>query len=307
VKNWCNTLLTAPLEPACWCAPAPGVPARQSRRAKCCVGEHPIRKWGYDAQGNATFNAQYGQDWWLYTNLIENGYLPRSGGTYVDLATNDAIFRSSTYFFDACLGWKGACIEADPRHYYGIFKQRTCTLVPACASDKQQRMNFTVDTNEQSGGSSTLGPKRLSGTKQKRLLANANLAKQVHCDTLTSMLEQTSMNHVNLLSLDVEGHEEQVLSGIDFSRISFDVVLIEPTCRKSPQSCHILSNAGYTQLRGQNVVDSVWLHSRLAHVKHTAARAFQCRNLKRWCRGWDFNALASVEGSGVQCRALRSP
>lgn len=42
-----------------------------------------------------------GQDWWVWYNHAR--FLTRKG-VYVDLATNDPIWRSNTYFFDTCMG-----------------------------------------------------------------------------------------------------------------------------------------------------------------------------------------------------------
>ena len=307
VRNWCDELLAHPLAASCWCRPnrtdvlATGSRyPRRMERAGQRAGEHPIDRWARDAHGAATFNAQYGQDWWIFSNLIANGLLPWHGGTYVDLAANDAIFRSSTYFLDACLGWKGACVEANPAHYYGIFQQRTCQLVPACASDGQRHVSLALDKRDPTGGSSTLErashhqhPQRRRGGEQDATWQEVTVA----CDTLTSMLERLGHRHIDVLSLDVEGHEPAVLAGLNFSRISVSVLLLEPTCSRSPQmraACHQMRAHGFTQLADQGILDTVWVHQSLTATK--PKRAYQkhrCRRLgKGTCRGWNFEPSA---------------
>lgn len=44
--------------------------------------------------------------------------------------------------------------------------------------------------------------------------------------TLTEIVKETKLNHIDLLSLDVEGHEYEVLKSWDFS-IPIVVILIE--------------------------------------------------------------------------------
>ena len=44
--------------------------------------------------------------------------------------------------------------------------------------------------------------------------------------TLTEIVKKTGLTHIDLLSLDVEGHEYEVLQSWDFS-IPIDIVLIE--------------------------------------------------------------------------------
>jgi hypothetical protein len=44
--------------------------------------------------------------------------------------------------------------------------------------------------------------------------------------SLTEIVRSTKLTHINLLSLDVEGHEYEVLKSWDFS-IPIDIILIE--------------------------------------------------------------------------------
>ncbi len=44
--------------------------------------------------------------------------------------------------------------------------------------------------------------------------------------SLTTIIKETNLTHIDLLSLDVEGHEYEVLNSWDFS-IPIDVILIE--------------------------------------------------------------------------------
>lgn len=275
VKSWCDDLLANPLQQSCWCPRSGRYPPRSSR-AKCCAGQHPIAKWSRDSANKAHFQAQHGQDWWIWRNLIQTGHLPRTGGTYIDLATNDPIFRSSTYFLDACLGYRGVCIEANPMHYYNIFRQRTCQLVPACASNAPLRLNLAIDVNEATGGSSTLNAKAVN---------RSSFAHEIACDSLTSMLERQGLRHIDLLSLDVEGHEGPVLAGLNFSRVNISVILIEPDCSRSRKSCRALRAAGYTPVRDGSIIDTVWVRKPL---QASAIRSFQC-DRQSSCRGWDYD------------------
>ena len=282
VQQWCRDLLAAPLQQTCWCAPVNrrfGYPAPTARR-DCCAGEHPIGKWARDAHGNATFLSQHGQDWWLWTNVLARRLGRR--GTYVDLATNDPIFRSSTFFLDACLAWQGVCIEANPQHYFHIWQQRSCQLVPACASASRRRVSLMTSSREPSGGMARIGK-----------VAAASSPDSVPCDTLTHMLERSGHRHIDVLSLDVETHEAEVLAGLNFSRVSIDLILIEPTCKSVPSACELLRQAGYQPLRGQSIKDTVWTREPLPGLQ----RPFECRSHREagHCRGWDYRGAADYE------------
>ena len=59
------------------------------------------------------------------------------------------------------------------------------------------------------------------------------------------MLERSGLTHVDVLSLDVEGHEMMVLSGLNFSRITIETILLEPPCELKPRICALLRHADY--------------------------------------------------------------
>ena len=45
--------------------------------------------------------------------------------------------------------------------------------------------------------------------------------------TMQSILDETNMHNIDLFSLDVEGHELNVLKSIDFSKNTINVILVE--------------------------------------------------------------------------------
>lgn len=239
VQSWCRDLLARPVDeaqPVCWC---PGAYANSTNPK---YNGHPITKYARDADRKAVFNSQHGQDWWLYRNLFQDSFGPNF--TYVDLATNDPLFRSSTYFFDACMGWRGACVEANPQHYFNIFQERSCLLVPGCATAKRSRLKFQRNHREMTGGSSRVASENDDGAT-------------IDCDSITSMLQRAGLHHVHFLSLDVEGHEGEVIKGLDFTKVSIDVMFIEQDCG-SGRFCKKLEDAGYTKVG--RLTDYIWAH-----------------------------------------------
>ena len=91
--------------------------------------------------------------------------------------------------------------------------------------------------------------------------------------------------HISLHALD-----EQVLAGLNFSRVHVSVILIEPDCHKSRRSCAALRAAGYTQVRDTNVVDSVWTRAPLLgpQGQTSAIQSYKC-DRQSSCRGWDYD------------------
>ena len=299
VLQWCQELRANPLPQSCWCPTLRGeTHPTKTYRYNCCQHTHPIDKWARDGHGNATFDSQHGQDWWLQTNLIATGLHrlwrgDRRHGTYVDLATNDPIFRSSTFYLDACLGWKGVCVEANPQHYYHIWQQRSCTLVPACASHTRKRIPFQVNAGEASGGSSHVGEARKGASWSLK-----SRETSVPCDTLTRMLERSGLSHIDVLSLDIEGHEASALAGLNFSRITVNVIITEASCKARAKhhnrvACELLTSAGFRPVPDQNIHDTVWTRQPLP----SAPQRFQCRPPSEagGCRGWDYRGASEYD------------
>ena len=66
--------------------------------------------------------------------------------------------------------------------------------------------------------------------------------------SLSEIVKSTDLTHIDLLSLDVEGHEFEVLSSWDFS-VPIDIILIETLggsqTERDQQCREILLNNGY--------------------------------------------------------------
>jgi len=67
---------------------------------------------------------------------------------------------------------------------------------------------------------------------------------RLHCVRLGDELLRRGWAHVDLLSLDVEGHELETLLGVDFTRVHIDFILSE-----SPQVEVLLRPLGYEPSR----------------------------------------------------------
>lgn len=177
--------------------------------------------------GDVVMFSQFGQDYYLFKEHFR--YLKRDG-TYMDVASNDAIGISNSYFFDRCLGWRGVCIEGNPLYFERIFRLRSCTLVPTCVGKNEgETVKFGL-----AGGAGGI-----MGASNKHMKVWAEEGKEVHtikerCTTMTSVMEREQMFNIDYLSLDVEGHEMHVLQGIDWERTKINVMTIEVSRQSGP-------------------------------------------------------------------------
>ena len=191
-----------------------------------------------------------GQDWWVWYNHAR--FLNRKG-VYIDLASNDPIWRSNTYFFDACMGWKGVCIEASSMHFHRIKGERTCQLVRSCISDSPNRtIRFNDGAGFHGGASAVLMNGSLAPQQHLR-----GRVKSMQCKTLQYVINRHRLNHIDFLSLDIEGHEVHALSTVDFARVKIDIIISE-----NAQVSDILFSQGYRKHNTSKFFgDSIFLRS----------------------------------------------
>lgn len=180
--------------------------------------------------------SQFHQDHFLYTQHFR--FLRRSG-VYVDIASNDPIVISNTYFFDRCLGWKGVCVEGNPEYFERLYRLRSCHLVPTCVGNRDGEMvSFALNR----GGGGVMG----DSYKSKNRVAKENITMiSERCTTMKLALERESIEEVDYLSLDVEGHEGHVLRGFDLDRVKINVMTIEVTGTALKEIEEILIPKGY--------------------------------------------------------------
>lgn len=139
--------------------------------------------------------SQAGQDVWVHDLIGDTGF-------FVDIGAHDGIVHSNTYALEQ-LGWTGLCIEPNREVYEELHRNRTCTTTAFLASDGPGSMAF-------------------DGVRV------AETGVQVVCAPLWFILEEADApNTIDFLSIDVEGHELEVLAGMDFDRWKVRVATIE--------------------------------------------------------------------------------
>eukprot|EP00177_Eucheuma_denticulatum_P004076 GFKZ01007382.1.p1 GENE.GFKZ01007382.1~~GFKZ01007382.1.p1 ORF type:complete len:299 (+),score=41.99 GFKZ01007382.1:202-1098(+) len=240
--GWCGAMVARPiLERGC----------RRNRDTMRC------------ANGEYMMFSQMGQDYYLYTRHFSK--LGRRG-VYLDVATNDPVAMSNTFFMESCLGWKGLCVEAHPQYLGAIHRWRNCALVPMCVSDKDGRkVEFALDR-----GLSGVVETNKNKPRWERLGTRVESIKMA-CSTMKVEMERYGVKVVDYLSLDVEGHELNVLKGIDWDNVKINVMTVEAQGDRLRQVEEFLKGKGYLRhvpdLSAQSKrtrslsEDAVFLHS----------------------------------------------
>ena len=177
------------------------------------------------------FQSQYQQDSIVVEYVQEHG--AKVAPTFVDLAANAPKVISNTFFFEQCLGWTGLCIEPNNNYWKDLYEQRTCDVVPLCVSDRVETISF-IEGGPLGGIAHTnknlhvIDDTRSDKDAMRSWRSRAaSLSTRRTCVPLSFLLDRFDLQHIGMLSLDVEGHELQVLRGIDWNRTKIDIVAME--------------------------------------------------------------------------------
>lgn len=181
-------------------------------------------------------------------------YLPINNGYFVELGANDGLSQSNTKYFELFKGWKGVLIEAyEPnfRKCVSNRKKTTKTFHAACVSSeftqpKVLLLYSNLMTISLEGENEIVNPASHAAEGAQFL----NMNESVHlfeapARTLESILDEAkSPEHMDLLSLDVEGSELEVLKGLNHSKYSFKYICVET--RNEQTMKEYLGSFGYS-------------------------------------------------------------
>lgn len=187
--------------------------------------------WNFDLQYAPLYDGYYsqcGQDKFLKEMLFKD----KSEGFFIDIGAHNGIYFSNTYFFEKSLNWVGLCIEPNPSRFKELVKNRPNSIcLNCCVSNYSGFADFLYV----SGYSEMLSGLCSGYNKEhlKRVEKEVSEGKQ-HSDTIKvevvdfiQLLDIYKISYVDILSIDVEGSEFDILSGIPFSKVKIDVIVVE--------------------------------------------------------------------------------
>lgn len=161
-------------------------------------------------------------------------YLDFENGFFVEIGANDGYNQSNTFYLEYEKNWKGLLIEAIPDLYR---KCKYCRMnsivlnyacVPNNFAKKTARMHYA---NLMSLIDGAMHDKEKETEHIFKGLKCQNISTGYTIDvktiTLGEIFKQLQIYKINFLSVDVEGYEAQVLSGIDYQVCSPEFILVE--------------------------------------------------------------------------------
>lgn len=189
----------------------------------------------------------------------------KSPGFFCEIGAWDSSIISQTIRLEQDYGWTGICVDPFPRE----FEKRTCKLCSkAISKDGRIRDFIHVTTDKRDNGDVSY----FSGFKDS-VKANLPLIED-HCDYTESLIETITIqqlwdqydlpDYVDFLSIDTEGSELEIFQTIDFSKLSFGLIVFEHNedAYAKNEIGKILTKSGYV-LHDELRVDDIYLNAKL--------------------------------------------
>ena len=163
-----------------------------------------------------------------------------TNGFFVEVGANEPIERSQTWHLEQS-GWTGVLIEPQPDLAVNLVKERTAMVFAAACSSPENR-GRTMPLH-------VAGP--LSSLHRDRMAPGAAPESiiEVPLRTLDGILQEADApSPIDLLSIDVEGHELEVLRGFDLVRWRPRLIMLEDHVSDLERHWY-LQSSGYRLIR----------------------------------------------------------
>jgi hypothetical protein len=165
------------------------------------------------------YYSQFNQDKWLIKNVFKN----KRNGFFIDCGCGHYQNLSNTYSLETYFDWRGIGIDIDQNLVDSFNKNRKSIAVQSVLSDVSGK-----EVNIILGGATTGIDDDHSCPWIKINKRNKNQILSMITSTLTDVLISNNIQrNIDFFSLDVEGHELQVLKGLDFELFNIDVICLE--------------------------------------------------------------------------------
>ncbi|WP_095052718.1 FkbM family methyltransferase [Pseudomonas sp. Irchel s3b2] len=242
---------------------------------------------------------------WRALKYVENGF-------YIDIGANDPTQDSVTKaFYDH--GWSGINVEPMSNYYDALCQQRPKDINLQCVAGESA--DDLIFYGIAGTGLSTLDPALAQQHKDAGMDVRSQTVKS---RTLASICEQHARNRpIHFLKIDVEGHEETVLRGMDFTQWRPWIILIETPWERDQTWETLVTGAGYQSILFDGI-NTYYLAEE--HLALKPAFEIPPCNLDdfQFCKGHNFShpvtdpenhlaaALQRAEHAEAQLRAMQN-
>ena len=176
-----------------------------------------------------------------YTLLFPSTHANR---LVVEFGASDGVAASNSLFFEQVLGWRSLLIEPT-RCFEQLRAHRPKAIhVRAAVCEEGPPRTVSLPTS-----STWCSKSNFNFNSSERDLGGPYIVEsgrlRMTCRTLTSILAEHHITHVDLMFVDMEGFEIDALRGIDFEHIMIDYFVVEKRTRDVQEKVDFMREMGY--------------------------------------------------------------
>ena len=163
--------------------------------------------------------------------LLKFAFHSLCGGSYVELGALNGVAYSNSFLFNFALGWRGLLIEPNPFNFRGLVENRPTDKLfnnAACSSESIVHWATVVKGDVSAiSGIWEFMPQAFRDFWVKEI--DVNNLQEISCKPLSGIIDDSPLSnqHVDFLSIDVEGAEFEVVKTLDFSKHQFGMIFYE--------------------------------------------------------------------------------
>jgi FkbM family methyltransferase len=156
--------------------------------------------------------------------IIRDFFQDRRAGVFLDVGCAWPIDSNNTYYLEKHLGWTGIGIDA------------LAEYAPAWKQERPASRFFSYLVSDRSDSAQTFyrsaNPGLSSATRENatgRFVGENLETEEIQIDSITldDLLDREGVTRIDLLSMDIEGHEPAALAGFDIDRFQPELVVVE--------------------------------------------------------------------------------
>jgi FkbM family methyltransferase len=163
--------------------------------------------------------------------FLHERYFFQSGkpGTLIECGAFDGVYESSCNFFEETLHWRAINIEPDPEIFASLSSKRPkATNLQLALSNKNDMATYT-HVNYPGYDLCTNGSLQHLPTHKEALDSSGCDYKEYQVETKTyrDLIDSLNIENIDLMVLDVEGHELSVIDGMVGARCLPRILCVE--------------------------------------------------------------------------------
>lgn len=170
------------------------------------------------------------EDKQIYEKLFKN-YKMIGQKYYMELGALDGVTYSNTKFFEDTLGYTGLLIEPSPESFLKLCRNRPNNILSnALVSNINKPLEFTTSRIQAVNSVKLTEPSNFHDAYYRH--EKDAMCVKIIPSTLDHIMSASEIKRFDFVSLDVEGHELNVLDSFSF-KIPTVVWMIETLCNKT--------------------------------------------------------------------------